>query len=135
MHSVHVHPAPICRPSLDDCSRKKRRAPTVSRRFSLVRRLTRRPAPESAEARATGGAAGARGGAEASTKADCRRAGQCEDWGANCRTAAFASQRSEERRVGKECVSTCRSRWSPYHSKTKKEDIRDITHAEKDNKK
>src|SRR3546814_20785899 len=32
---------------------------------------------------------------------------------------AHASQRlrirSEERRVGKECVSTCRSRWSPYH--------------------
>src|SRR3546814_11406287 len=27
--------------------------------------------------------------------------------------------RSEERRVGKECVSTCRSRWSPYHSKNK----------------
>src|SRR3546814_2126931 len=27
--------------------------------------------------------------------------------------AAFP--RSEERRVGKECVSTCRSRWSPYH--------------------
>src|SRR3546814_1257863 len=26
-----------------------------------------------------------------------------------------AAQRSEERRVGKECVSTCRSRWSPYH--------------------
>src|SRR3546814_11529506 len=24
--------------------------------------------------------------------------------------------RLEERRVGKECVSTCRSRWSPYHS-------------------
>src|SRR3546814_15107571 len=24
--------------------------------------------------------------------------------------------RSEERRVGKECVSTCRSQWSPYHS-------------------
>src|SRR3546814_5578429 len=23
--------------------------------------------------------------------------------------------RSEERRVGKECVRTCRSRWSPYH--------------------
>src|SRR3546814_13130679 len=34
--------------------------------------------------------------------------------------AAFADRhditvRSEERRVGKECVSTCRSRWSPYH--------------------
>src|SRR3546814_3384748 len=28
--------------------------------------------------------------------------------------------RSEERRVGKECVSTCRSRWSPYHSKENK---------------
>src|SRR3546814_11772173 len=27
--------------------------------------------------------------------------------------------RSEERRVGKECVSTCRSRWSPYHKKNK----------------
>src|SRR3546814_3544121 len=26
-----------------------------------------------------------------------------------------AKNRSEERRVGKECVSTCRSRWSPYH--------------------
>src|SRR3546814_1315249 len=24
-------------------------------------------------------------------------------------------KRSEERRVGKECVSTCRSRWAPYH--------------------
>src|SRR3546814_15200709 len=29
------------------------------------------------------------------------------------------SIRSEERRVGKECVSTCRSRWSPYHYKKK----------------
>src|SRR3546814_14201470 len=28
-------------------------------------------------------------------------------------------ERSEERRVGKECVSTCRSRWSPSHSKKK----------------
>src|SRR3546814_7722301 len=27
----------------------------------------------------------------------------------------FPRDRSEERRVGKECVSTCRSRWSPYH--------------------
>src|SRR3546814_13864314 len=39
------------------------------------------------------------------------------------RTEARLTQswhRSEERRVGKECVSTCRSRWSPYHSKKKK---------------
>src|SRR3546814_15565632 len=28
---------------------------------------------------------------------------------------ALVEARSEERRVGKECVSTCRSRWSPYH--------------------
>src|SRR3546814_5171254 len=38
----------------------------------------------------------------------------------NIRNARFAEDRSpldrsEERRVGKECVSTCRSRWSPYH--------------------
>src|SRR3546814_7881541 len=26
-----------------------------------------------------------------------------------------SEERSEERRVGKECVSTCRSRWTPYH--------------------
>src|SRR3546814_13164831 len=31
-----------------------------------------------------------------------------------------SGRRSEERRVGKECVSTCRSRWSPYHYKKKK---------------
>src|SRR3546814_15327758 len=30
-------------------------------------------------------------------------------------TEGMAEARSEERRVGKECVSTCRSRWSPYH--------------------
>src|SRR3546814_8738878 len=30
-------------------------------------------------------------------------------------TISAAALRSEERRVGKECVSTCRSRWSPYH--------------------
>src|SRR3546814_1172626 len=32
-------------------------------------------------------------------------------------------RRSEERRVGKECVSTCRSRWSPYHYKKKTKNI------------
>src|SRR3546814_18292794 len=34
-------------------------------------------------------------------------------------SAALTALRSEERRVGKECVSTCRSRWSPYHLKKK----------------
>ena len=28
---------------------------------------------------------------------------------------ALAGERSEERRVGKECEDLCRSRWSPYH--------------------
>src|SRR3546814_17410271 len=36
------------------------------------------------------------------------------------RVAIVNMPRSEESRVGKECVSTCRSRWSPYHSKKKK---------------
>src|SRR3546814_16323308 len=33
--------------------------------------------------------------------------------------ASRKQQRSEARRVGTECVSTCRSRWSPYHYKKK----------------
>src|SRR3546814_8928159 len=49
---------------------------------------------------------------------------QLRGWGAaatavGCRVVedprSSAHPRSEERRVGKECVSTCRSRWSPYH--------------------
>src|SRR3546814_10918468 len=34
---------------------------------------------------------------------------------AHSRAVLRAAGRSEERRVGKECVSTCRSRWAPYH--------------------
>src|SRR3546814_4685011 len=34
---------------------------------------------------------------------------------ANDAAGQIQGSRSEERRVGKECVSTCRSRWSPYH--------------------
>src|SRR3546814_14769101 len=38
------------------------------------------------------------------------------DWSATIRGDGYwQAKRSEERRVGKECVSTCRSRWSPYH--------------------
>src|SRR3546814_17458006 len=41
--------------------------------------------------------------------------------GAMIATAArTATPRSEARRVGKECVSTCRSRWSPSHNKKKR---------------
>src|SRR3546814_15293629 len=32
-----------------------------------------------------------------------------------CPISSTPSTRSEERRVGKECVSTCRYRWLPYH--------------------
>src|SRR3546814_13957388 len=42
---------------------------------------------------------------------DARRIGKSEDQ----RYIYVYPLRSEERRVGKECVSTCRSRWSPYH--------------------
>src|SRR3546814_15345171 len=35
--------------------------------------------------------------------------------GSVVRSCSLTISRSEERRVGKECVSTCRSRWSPYH--------------------
>src|SRR3546814_13790452 len=42
------------------------------------------------------------------------------------RVAGRAVQRrSEERRVGKECVRTCRSRWSPYHYKKKKKEVKE----------
>src|SRR3546814_18330027 len=39
----------------------------------------------------------------------------------------FNDTRSEERRVGKECVSTCRSRWSPDHYKKKPHQLK--THS------
>src|SRR3546814_14714366 len=50
------------------------------------------------------------------------RRGWWSGWGSNprpsrCERDALPAERSEERRVGKECVSTCRSRWSPYHYK------------------
>src|SRR3546814_3633351 len=38
---------------------------------------------------------------------------EIDPFSAPCRIPGIT--RSEERRVGKECVSTCRSRWSPYH--------------------
>src|SRR3546814_18937504 len=37
------------------------------------------------------------------------------EWGMTPPTVNAYYNRSEERRVGKECVRTCRSRWSPYH--------------------
>src|SRR3546814_16522965 len=39
----------------------------------------------------------------------------------------LGSKRSEKRRVGKECVSTCRSRWSPSHYKKKEKILSTLT--------
>src|SRR3546814_16338287 len=47
----------------------------------------------------------------------------CPDCQCRCRNQVqdfSGPERSEERRVGKECVSTCRYRWSPYNEKKKK---------------
>src|SRR3546814_18479337 len=44
----------------------------------------------------------------------------CESVRTRQRAQTLLDDRSEERRVGKECVSTCRSRWSPYHYKKNK---------------
>src|SRR3546814_14233901 len=41
--------------------------------------------------------------------------GECLSQAIGLRHLTVVALRSEERRVGKECVSTCRSRWSPYH--------------------
>src|SRR3546814_5336522 len=38
-----------------------------------------------------------------------------QEWNWKEHFSAQPDTRSEERRVGKECVSTCRYRWSPYH--------------------
>src|SRR5881296_4673083 len=40
--------------------------------------------------------------------------------GARGRVVSGGDPRSEERRVGKECTATCRSRWSPTHLKKKR---------------
>src|SRR3546814_17991403 len=51
--------------------------------------------------------------------------------GCEAARAVRTVDRSEERRVGKECVSTCRSRWSPYDEKKK---TRNNTTQKEDNK-
>src|SRR3546814_1397274 len=49
------------------------------------------------------------------TAAVCNLHAGAENKSPHQKTNAGRPKRSEERRVGKECVSTCRSRWSPYH--------------------
>src|SRR3546814_15060770 len=51
---------------------------------------------------------------------DGLRHAECIDpFGGDSRCMRQPEQRSEERRVGKACVSTCRPRWSPYHENKK----------------
>src|SRR3546814_12484069 len=45
---------------------------------------------------------------------DRTRLSMAPDQAGECSSCGFLFPRSEERRVGKGCVSTCRSRWSPY---------------------
>src|SRR3546814_15493636 len=45
----------------------------------------------------------------------CAFVGRCPYASDDCRSEHPPLTRSEERRVGKECVSTCRSRWAPYN--------------------
>src|SRR3546814_12380430 len=49
-----------------------------------------------------------------SKRGDCYDNAAMESWNHSLKVEAIHG-RSEERRVGKECVSTCRSRWSPDH--------------------
>src|SRR3546814_8659299 len=50
-----------------------------------------------------------------SVVAVCSSDGICATQPSGSCQISSKSFRSEERRVGKECVSTCRSRWTPYH--------------------
>src|SRR3546814_16049340 len=60
-----------------------------------------------------GGGLGKGAGTPTPTEIERLRKKLCDD------PDSFTAFRSEERRVGKECVSTCRSRWSRSHSKKK----------------
>src|SRR3546814_16407124 len=63
----------------------------------------------------------------ASEDAAALKAFQADHRGAAATDRDGAPVRSEERRVGKECVSTCRSRWSPYNEKKKHEKYKAYT--------
>src|SRR3546814_19105833 len=72
-------------------------------------------APETAQAFGRRGPRGGAGGGARSAPRSWACRGDARQCGAGDR------HRSEERRVGKECVSTCSSRWWPSHKKKKKE--------------
>src|SRR3546814_16478259 len=55
-----------------------------------------------------------------------RRAGLCQRTGGGRGGAVRRDRRPEERREGKACDSTCRSRWWPYYEKKKNKQLNDI---------
>src|SRR3546814_11847197 len=74
---------------------------------------------------------GGEGGSNARARAAPCAAPYADRCGQNTHRHAhrLRASRSEERRVGKECVSTCRSRWSPYHYKKKSTYHHTTTHS------
>ena len=54
-------------------------------------------------------------GQEGLCGAGAQRTGSGSEWGPPLGRQETEQGRSEERRVGKECLRLCRSRWSPYH--------------------
>ena len=52
---------------------------------------------------------------KAGTNANCEVIGLEDSFDGLIEPDRWRQLRSEERRVGKECQSVCRSRWSPYH--------------------
>src|SRR3546814_14568616 len=80
-----------------------------SRPTDIVRRLKTDPPPYPRDVVRAGG----QGTAYLVLRID--RQGAVEDVVVERVNLSVYASRSEERRVGKECVSTCRSRWSPYH--------------------
>src|SRR3546814_11960483 len=96
----------VCSSDLDDIARQQRRAdrradPLGSIKIIGMTELHGRVEKDSRRSAEIGEILGSRGDAET-------RRGSLEPIGPSV-------SRSEERRVGKECVSTCRSRWAPYH--------------------
>src|SRR3546814_11268282 len=97
-----------------------RSLPATSRLASPV--LTERPSPPPGDQNENSGFRGLCHRRESWTWAGLR-GGEHQAWRSKgVRWSPDPDRRSEERRVGKECVSTCRSRWSPYHSKKKTKD-------------
>src|SRR3546814_17822340 len=98
-------------PRDEECPRGAQRARALQDGGQRGDRPGRRSPPDRAgRARNLAGGGGGEGGIE---QGRFRRDGRAAP--EHGRRAGVAEIRSEERRVGKECVSTCRSRWYPYH--------------------